>query len=209
MQNPGGGCAALGAAALLALAGCADDGGDEVETVAEDRAALVELSERLADGEDHSYTAEYLVEATGRSVTVAVDPEAEEAVVVVDDRPEFWEGGDDGSLSSWLTVELAGVLPSNQEVADWLSAVSEDSSASTELSDTTLAGELADCVDVSGAASSPVGAYQVCVTTVGVIARVTAEVGDVSYTAKLVDYHDGVDGAWLDDLAGRGEHSGG
>ncbi|WP_460539175.1 hypothetical protein [Glycomyces halotolerans] len=210
MQNPVQRCAALGAAAVIALTGCADDAGEGGETVAEDHAALVELSERLTKAEEHAYTAEYLVEGTGESVTVAVDPEAGDAVVVVGGQTEFWAGdGDPAELRTWLSVELVGVLPSSGEVSSWLTAASEDPSAATEFSDTTLAGELADCVNVSGASSSRVGAYKVCVTTVGVIASVTAEVGELSYTAKLVNYHDGVDAAWMRDLMSNGRHTNG
>ncbi|WP_026928864.1 hypothetical protein [Glycomyces tenuis] len=193
--------AALGAAAVLALAGCTNDPGGESGAVAEDQAALMELSERLASAETHAYTAEYLVEGTGESVVVAVDPEAGTGAVVVGDRPEFWAGEEEEALSVWLSGKLAAVLPTGEEVSSWLMATSEDPSAMAEFSDTTLAGELADCVKVQGAADSPVGAYEVCVTTVGVVASVTADVEDVAYTVKLVNYHDGVDGAWLDELA--------
>ncbi len=88
-------------------------------------------------------------------------------------------------------------------MVSWLTATAADASASTEFSNTTLAGELADCVDVQGAEDSPVGAFEVCVTTVGVIASVTAKVGDTAYTAKLVNYHDGVDAGWLDEITGQ------
>lgn len=207
MWNPVRRCAPLGVAVALVLAACTDDAGDGVEEVAEDQAALMELSERLAGSDRHAYTAEYLVEGTGESVIVAVDPEEGDAVVVVEDRPEFWDGEDPDQLASWLSDRLAEVLPAGSDVAEWLAATSGDPSAAAEFSDTTLAGELADCVDVSGAANSPVGVYKVCVTTVGVIASVTAEVDEVAYAAKLVDYHDGVDAEWMDDLASNGKHT--
>lgn len=195
-------CAVLGAAAVLALAGCTNDSGEGSEEVSEDQAALVELSRRVSNAESHAYTAEYLVESTGASVIVAVDPKAGTGAVVVEDRPVFWAGEDERELASWAGGELAEVVPAGSEVSSWLTATSEDPSAMTEFSDTTLAGELADCVKVQGAVDSPVGAYEVCVTTVGVIASVAADVGEVSYAVKLVNYHDGVDGAWMDELAG-------
>ncbi|GAB3649593.1 hypothetical protein [Glycomyces tarimensis] len=207
IQNPIRRCAVLGAAAVLALAGCTDDAGESPEDVSKDQAALVELGERLAGADEHAYTAEYLVEATGTSVLVAVDPEAGTAAVVIDDRAVFWAGEGAEDLSVWLSEELAGMLPTGDEVSDWLTATSDDASASAEFSDTTLAGQLSDCVTVQGAAESPVGAFEVCVTTVGVIASVAADVGDLAYMVKLVKYHDGVDGAWLDDLAGTSAHS--
>lgn len=202
VQNPLRRCAALSAAALLALAGCSDraDGG---ESASEDQAALTELSNRLVDGEGHAYTAEYLVEDSEESVLVAVDPDAGTAAVVVGDRPEVWAGEDATELTVWLGRELDGILPADDAVVSWLTATAADASASTEFSNTTLAGELADCVDVQGAEDSPVGAFEVCVTTVGVIASVTAKVGDTAYTAKLVNYHDGVDAGWLDEITGQ------
>lgn len=192
-------CVALSAAALLALAGCSNgkDGGESASD------ALTELSNRLVEGDGHAYTAEYLVEGSDKSVLVAVDPEAGTAAVVVGDRPELWTDTESTELTAWLSQELEGVLPAEEEVASWLTATAADSSASTEFSDTTLAGELADCVDVQGAEDSPVGAFEVCVTTVGVIASVTAKVGSTAYTAKLVNYHDGVDSAWLGEITGQ------
>ena len=207
IRNPIRPCAALGAAAVIALSGCGDESGEAPETVSEDQAALVDLGKRLEGAEEHAYTAEYLIQDTGTSVLVAVDPEAGTGAVVIDDRPELWSGEDSQELSTWLGTELTGMLPTGDEVSEWLTATSEDASAQAEFSDTTLAGELADCVTVQGAAESPVGAFEVCVTTVGVIASVTAEVGDASYTAKLVNYNDGVDGAWLDELAGVARHN--
>ncbi|MQM25458.1 hypothetical protein [Glycomyces albidus] len=206
VQNPLRRCAVLGAAALLALAGCSLRGGTE-EPASEDQAALTELSERLAAGEDHAYTAEYLMEDSEEALLVAVDPEAETAAVVVGDRPSLWSGGDGTELTVWLGQKLEGMLPTEDDVAAWLAAAAADAAASAEFSDTTLAGELADCVDVQGAADAPVGSFEVCVTTVGVIASITAKVGDTAYTAKLVNYHDGVDTAWLDDITGQANTS--
>jgi len=202
VQNPLRRCAALGAAALLALAGCSGGGGGE-DTASEDQVALTELSNRLVESEGHAYTAEYLVEGSDDSLVVAVDPEAGTAAVVVGDRPELWTGADQAELAVWLGQQLGDVLPSDEDVASWLAATAADPSASTEFSNTTLAGELADCVDVQGAEDSPVGSFEVCVTTVGVIASVTAKVDDTSYTATLVNYHDGVDAAWLSELTGQ------
>jgi hypothetical protein len=206
VQNPLGRCAVLGAAALLALAGCSGGGGAQ-EEASEDQAALTELSERLSDGEGHAYTAEYLLEGTDDALLVAVDPEAGTAAVVVGDRPSLWSGEDAAELAVWLGQELDGLLPTEADVASWLAAAAADTAASAEFSDTTLAGELADCADVQGAADAPVGSFEVCVTTVGVIASVTAKVGDTAYTAKLVNYHDGVDSAWLEDITGQGSTS--
>ncbi|THV42013.1 hypothetical protein [Glycomyces buryatensis] len=204
--NPLRRCAALGAVSLLALAGCTGAGGAADEQVSEDQAALTELSERVESGETHAYTAEYLVEGSDDSVVVAADPEAGDAAVVIGDQPERWTGGDAEALPQWLGDKLNGVLPDDGEVATWLAETSADPSAQAEFSDTTLAGQLANCVDVQGAENSTVGAYEVCVTTIGVIASVTAQVGDLTYTAKLVNYHDGVDQTWLDELSGNGDH---
>jgi hypothetical protein len=195
-------CVALSAAALLALTGCSN-GKDGGGSASEDQAALTELSNRLIDGDGHAYTAEYLVEGSEESVLVAVDPEAGTAAVVVGDRPELWTDTETTELTAWMSQELEGVLPAEEDVANWLTATAADPSASTEFSNTTLAGELADCVDVQSAEDSPVGAFEVCVTTVGVIASVTAKVGSTAYTAKLVNYHDGVDSAWLGEITGQ------
>ncbi|MDA1359095.1 hypothetical protein O1R50_05645 [Glycomyces luteolus] len=204
LQNPLRRCAVLSAVALFALAGCSDqaEGG---ESASEAQAALTDLSGRLVEGDQPAYTAEYLIEGSEDPVLVAVDPEAGTAAVVVGDRPSLWAGEDPAELNVWLGQELDGFLPAEETVASWLSSTAADQTASTEFSDTTLAGELADCVVVQGAEDSPVGAYEVCVTTVGVIASVTAKVGDTAYAAKLVNYHDGVDAAWLDDITGQTE----
>ncbi|MFG3339345.1 hypothetical protein [Glycomyces sp. NPDC048151] len=203
LQNPLRRCAVLGAAALLALAGCSD-GGEGGESASEEQAALTELSGRLVEGDRPAYTAEYLIEDSEESVLVAVDPEAGTAAVVVGDRPSLWAGEDAAGIDLWLSQELEGFLPPDETVAAWLSETSADPSASTVFSNTTLAGELADCVEVQGAEDATVGAYEVCVTTVGVIASVSAKVGDTAYTAKLVNYHDGVDAAWIDEITGQG-----
>ncbi|THV32192.1 hypothetical protein [Glycomyces paridis] len=200
VHNPLRRCAVLGAAALLALAGCSGGGGGE-EQSSEDQVALTELSDRLLEAEDHAYTAEYLMEDSGVSVLVAVDPESGTAAVVVGDRPERWTG--EGDMEVWLGQRLEGKLPPEADVASWLASAAVDASASLVFTDTTLAGELADCVDVQGAKDSPVGSFEVCLTTGGVIASVAAKVGDTAYTAKLVNYHDGVDASWLDELTGQ------
>ena len=205
-RNPLSRCAALGATLALTLTGCGQDRGD-VGEAPEDRIALTELSDRLDGVVEHTYTAEYLAEGTGEQVTVAVDPEQGRAVVVLGDEAALWSESDPQDLSTWLGVQLTGTLPSGEAVAGWLSATSEDPAARTEFSDTTLAGELADCVSVTGAAHSPVGAYKVCVTTVGVIASVNAETGETSYTAKLIGYRDGVDASWLDELEAGAAHA--
>lgn len=199
-------CAVLGAAAVFALAGCTNGTGEATAEVAEDHAALMELGERVMRAGEHAYTAEYLVEGTGDSVIVAVDLEAGTGAVVIGEEPEFWTGQDVEELSDWLSDELATVLPTGREVSAWLTTSAEDPSAAAEFSDTTLAGELSDCVKVQGAVESEPGAYEVCVTTVGVVASVKADLGEVAYTAKLVKYHDGVSGTWLDELAGPGTH---
>lgn len=199
-------CVVLGTAAVSALAGCTNGTGEGSAEVAEDHATLMELSERATRAGEHAYTAEYLVEDTGDFVVVAVDPEAGTGAVVIDDRPELWAGQGPEELSDWLGGALAAVLPTGREVSSWLTASAEDPSAAAEFSDTTLAGELSDCVKVQGSVDSPVGVYEVCVTTVGVLASVSADFGDVAYTAKLVNYHDGVNGAWLDELADPGAH---
>ena len=203
LQNPLRCCAVLSAAALFALAGCSDGAGG-AEPATEAQAALTELSGRLVEGDRPAYTAEYLIEGSEDAVLVAVDPEAGTAAVVVGDRPSLWAGEDAAGLQVWLSQELDGILPAEETVASWLAETSADPTASAEFSNTTLAGELADCVDVQGAEDATVGAYEVCVTTVGVIASVTAKVGDTSYTAKLVNYDDSVDAAWLDEITGQG-----
>jgi len=202
LQNPLRRCVVLSAAALLALAGCSA-GAEGGESASEDQAALTDLGGRLIEGDQPAYTAEYLIEDSEQSVLVAVDPEAGTAAVVVGDRPSLWTGEDPAEMTVWLGQELDGILPPEETVASWLTATAADPSASTVFTDTTLAGELADCVEVQGAEDSPVGAYKVCVTTVGVIASVTAKVGSTAYTAKLVNYHDGVDAAWLDEITGQ------
>jgi hypothetical protein len=202
LQNPLRRCVVLSAAALLALAGCSEGAGGS-ESASEDQAALAELSGRLVEGDQPAYTAEYLVEGSDESVLVAVDPEAGTAAVVVGDRPRLWAGEDEAEMAVWLGQELDGILPPDDTVASWLTATAADPTATTEFSNTTLAGELADCVDVQGAEDSLVSAYAVCVTTVGVIASVTAKADGTAYTAKLVNYHDGVDTAWLDEITGQ------
>lgn len=206
-RNPLSRCAALGAAVVLAVTGCNGEAGSNGEEAPQDRLALTELGDRLDGAVEHAYTAEYLVEGADKTVTVAIDPEGDRAVVVVDDEVEMWSEADPQELSTWLSGQLTGMLPSGEEIAGWLSATSDDPSAKAEFSDTTLAGELADCVAVTGATDSPVGVYEVCVTTVGVIASVTAEVDEASYTTKLVNYHDGVDAAWLDELEPGAAHT--
>lgn len=205
LQKPLRRCAVLSAAALLALTGCSEGAGGGESASSETQAALTDMSGRLVEGDRPAYTAEYLVEGAEESVLVAVDPEAGTAAVVVGDRPSLWAGEDAAALDVWLGQELDGILPAEETVAAWLSETAADPSASAVFSDTTLAGELADCVEVQSAAGSPVGAFEICVTTVGVIASVSAKVGDTAYTAKLVNYHDGVDAAWLDEITGQAD----
>jgi hypothetical protein len=196
---------AIGVAAALALAAsplsaCSTNG--DPATMSRDHAALTELGQRLENVKGHPYTAEYLIEGSEATVTVAVDPEAERAAVTIGEESSLWTADSGVELGRWFAEELAGLLPADQDVAAWLAASSEDPAAQAVWSDTTLAGQLADCAAVQGASSAPVGAFEVCVTTVGVIASVIADVEGASYSAKLVAYRDGVDRDWLDELQG-------
>ncbi|MFC4333767.1 hypothetical protein [Salininema proteolyticum] len=176
----------------LLLAGCVSADG-----ASEDRVMLSEIGSRLES--TGAYTATYRL-GDGSDLTVAVDASHARAAVVGEDSAEVWTGDEAESLPIWLKLQLHNTLPPQETVAAWLDKAALDSSAKIEFSDTTLAGELSDCVTVQGASESDVADFEVCVTVIGVVSSVEARTPQGRFDARLISYSDGVDDEWFTDL---------
>lgn len=195
-------------AASAALGACTDSEEEKPEEPRDDHSVLEELSERSQQSMDQSYSASYLIGDEDPSLFVVQDAENDRTAISLNDQthiltPEYsavCEGDDctyreepDVSASEWMQDLTPQLLPAQWDVDYWLTELETDSAAEVDYHDTRLAGELADCVEVEGAVDSPVSAYELCMTTNGVLASLSAVVDGEEIEVKLTNFSDSVD----------------
>ncbi|QSB04574.1 hypothetical protein [Natronoglycomyces albus] len=195
-------------AAVATLSACSDPNGNGGGDPRQDYQVLDELSKRATSGIDHSYTADYMVGSGSDQLRLVRDAEGDRmAIGLMDELHVFTpaytaycqagectredEHGLD--LAEWMRDLTPQLLPAQWDASYWLSALDADSSADIDYHDTRLAGELADCIEVAGAVESPVSAFELCLTTHGVIASLTAVVDGEELRVKLTSIANSVD----------------
>jgi hypothetical protein len=84
-------------------------------------------------------------------------------------------------------VARQGLIPPTM-VVSLLSAAALDADASIAEHDTTIAGEYATCVDVSGIDNTPSAQFSACITAAGVLASFTGDVNAKPVDIRLTRY---------------------
>jgi hypothetical protein len=196
-----------GAALVAATAGCGSIG-DAQQVI--DRARLVnELASRLDHAGELTYTAEYQLPG-GERATIA---QAQQPVRAAYTYP----GGkfattpdatidcvaDGASMSCTLTPPPSpaadaqtgvlsrlgdrGLVPPTV-VVGLLTAASLSANAVIKQQDTTIAGEHATCVDVTGVENSTASQFAACITTAGVLGSFKGAIGGKAMEVSLIRY---------------------
>jgi len=198
---------ALFSTAVAVLAGCGVV--DDTQRVV-DRSSLVnDLANRLSQAESLTYTATYqLPEEKTATLAQAQNPT----------RAAFTYPGGKTILSTNLNVACQtsgasascvrstppspasevpqemldavakqGLIPPTM-VVSLLSAAALDADATIAEHDTTIAGEYATCVDVSGIDNSPSAQFSACITAAGVLASFTGDVNNKPVDIRLTEY---------------------
>jgi hypothetical protein len=199
--------AAIVLAALGALAGCSPIG-DAQQLI--DRSHLVnELASRLDHATELTYTADYQLPGGGRATiaqaqepvrtayaypggkfattpdaTIDCHPDNAAMTCVLTPPP---------SPSTDATTALADMLRSRglvppTLVVGLLTAASLSSNTVIKQHDTTLAGEHATCVDVSGVENSSASAFDACITSSGVLGSFKGAVDSTLMDVSLIRY---------------------
>lgn len=204
---------ALLAAALSGLAGCASIG-DAQQAI--DRAHLVnELASRLDHASELNYTAEYqlpggeratIVQAQSPMRTAYVYPDGKFATTreaTMDCRAAAGTttctltapppGGSDATTTLVKVLRDRGMVPPTL-VVNLLTAASLSSNTVIKQHDTTLAGEHATCVEVSGVENAAASAFDACITSDGVLGSFNGvvdgkpvDISLTSYTSSIAD----------------------
>jgi hypothetical protein len=199
----------LSAAVLgsVGLAGCGAVG--DAQRVM-DRSSLVnDLANRLAQAGSLTYTATYqLRDGQTGTLTQAQHP-SRAAFSYPDGRlvvtPDWTADcrGEGGSASCALTpppspdsdvpkalldaVAQRGLIPPTT-VVGLLGAAALDADATINEHDTTVAGQYATCVDVSGIDNTPAAQFSACITAAGVLASFTGDVNNQPVDIRLTRY---------------------
>jgi hypothetical protein len=195
-------------ALVLTLAGCGPV--DDAQHVI-DRSKLVnEMASRLDRGSTLTYTAEYEL-PDGSRATVAQAQEPIRAsytyptgkfvtttLLTMDCRAEAQAPGalcsitppptpksDTGGL--FVAMRERGLVPPTL-VIGLLTAASLSSDAAIQRSETTIAGQAATCVQVSGVRNAPATDFDACITDNGVLGSFDGTVDDKDNDVSLVRY---------------------
>lgn len=206
---------ALVAALGLVPAGAAGcDTLDDAQQVI-NRADLVnDLANRLDRSGELTYSAEYQL-ASGQTASVA---QAQQPVVrtayaypggkVIVERTATTECQARGAVASCTitpppspngalpdsvlaAAQAQGLVPPRL-VIGLLTAAALDTDAVIEQSDTTIAGQHATCVDVSGVENADAARFEACITTDGVLGSFSGTVSGQRVELSLVNYADAV-----------------
>ncbi|HZN70951.1 MAG TPA: hypothetical protein VFC00_04600 [Micromonosporaceae bacterium] len=212
--------AVLVLAVLAASSGC--DALDNARRAGSQGQLFTDLAARLGRGSELTYTAEYQLDG-GRSATVAIAPGRAaytfvggKISVTTDTFMNCRRAGAattctltsvptaaPGQLVAYslgadlqATIVASGFVPPSV-VAGLLSAAALDPDATVRQHDSTIAGQHATCVEVGQVDNAVASAYDVCVTTDGVLGSFSGTVLDKAVEVSLTDYRDDVpDGAF-------------
>lgn len=194
----------------IGLAGCESLGGGR-------RVSHADLVNDLADRMEHSraltYTADYQLPGGGVAAVMQDGPPIRWAYVhpggkltltpemvmecrrstsalvcTLTNPPSPSSGPDTGWLAA---VRATGLIPTSA-VLDLLSATALDSDATVSQHDSTIAGQHATCVEVTHVDNAAAAAYDVCVTTDGVLGSFSGMVNGSSVEVTLTGYRDAV-----------------
>jgi hypothetical protein len=197
----------LGAAVAAALAGCGSIG-DAQQVI--DRARLVnELASRLDHASELTYTADYQL-PNGAHTTIAQAQDPVRAAYTYPDgmfatTPDATIACqiENGANTCTLTAPPSpttdaqtgllkklidhGLVPPTT-VVGLLTSASLSSNAVIEQHDTTVAGEHATCVDVTGVENSSASQFDACITTAGVLGSFKGTVDGKGMEVSLIRY---------------------
>ncbi|NJC70241.1 hypothetical protein HC031_11040 [Planosporangium thailandense] len=199
--------AALLATALGGLTGCASIG-DAQQVI--DRAHLVnELASRLDHASELSYTADYQLPGGGQATIVQAQSPMRTAYIYpagkyATTREATMDcqtaggtttctltapppGGSDATTTLVNVLRNRGMVPPTL-VVNLLTAASLSSNTVIKQHDTTLAGEHATCVEVSGVENAPASAFDACITSDGVLGSFNGVVDGASVDISLTRY---------------------
>jgi hypothetical protein len=213
--------AALALLGPLAGAGC---GAIENSQQVMNRADLVDdLATRLDRASKLDYTAKYQLSG-GRAATMAHAAQPVRTAytypggkVVISTTATAECTAEAGTARCTLTAPPlstsgppAGVLDAAKAqglvdptfVMGLLTTAALDDGARIEPSDTTIAGQHATCVDVSGVENRAVPAFTACITADGALGRFQGDLGGRPVELALTDYADAVDATEFDLPAG-------
>ncbi|GIH12109.1 hypothetical protein [Rugosimonospora africana] len=203
------------AVAMSALVTAAVGGSAGCDTVAggqqlSGRAQLVDdLASRMSSAGSLTYTATYsLPHGTSATIAQAQDPSrvaytypGGELVLTPDQTADCRSSGGattctltpppspPGNPTSALLSQIGGRgLLAPTVVIDLLSAVAVDGGTVVSQHDTTLSGEHATCLDVTGLSNAPATSFSACVTTEGMLGSFTGTVDGNPIDLTLDDY---------------------
>jgi hypothetical protein len=195
----------LGIAVLVGIGGCATAGGAPGTA---DRNRLVgDLANRLSRSGRTTYTAVYtlpggnqatIVQAQapprvaytypGGSLILTPEQAAECRAGTCTLTPPPSAGTDPGSALPGALSNRGLVSPAL--VANLLTAAALDTNVVLAQHDTTIAGENATCVDVSGVDNAAASQFSVCITTSGLLGTFTGQVSGAEVDISLDRYSD-------------------
>jgi hypothetical protein len=199
--------AALAAAALGTVAGCGSI--SDAQRVI-DRSHLVnELASRLDRAEASTYTADYQLPAGARATIAQAQDPIRTVYAHADGKftttPEATmdcrvgagvptctlteppSPSADATTTLLNTLRDRGLVPPTL-VIGLLTAASLSPDTVIKQHDTTLAGEHATCVTVTGVADSPAPAFDACITSTGVLGSFKGDVNGTPMEISLVRY---------------------
>jgi hypothetical protein len=202
---------ALALVALVAIGGC--DAFDGARRAGGQGQLVTDLAGRLGRGTELTYTAEYQLSG-GRSATVAMAPGRSaytfaggKISVTADTFMNCRRSGAattctltsvptgaPGQLVAYslgpdlqAAIVASGFVPPSV-VAGLLSAAALDADATVRQHDSTIAGQHATCVDVGQVDNAVASAYDVCVTTDGILGSFSGTVLDKPVELSLTSY---------------------
>jgi len=193
--------------AVIALSACGAV--DNAQRVV-DRSSLVnDMANRLARADTLTYTAAYQLRDGGTGTLAQAQKPTRASfsypggklVVTPDWTADCQTGTGAGTCAMTLPPSPATDIPealltkisqrgliAPSVVVGLLGAAALDSDASIQQHDTTIAGEWATCVDVSGIDNVPAAQFSACITASGVLASFTGDVNNQPVDIRLTSY---------------------
>lgn len=196
---------------VIALSGCGAV--DNAQRVV-DRSSLVnDMANRLAKADTLTYTAAYQLRGGGTGTLAQAQKPTRASftypggklVVTPDWTADCQTGSGAGTCAMTPPPSPATDIPealltkisergliAPSVVVGLLGAAALDSDASIQQHDTTIAGEWATCVDVSGIDNVAAAQFSACITAAGVLASFTGDVSGQQVDIRLTSYQPSV-----------------